>query len=376
MIGLLASPDAVAPNGVPDADVVKVFRDTKARNNPVAIVSNHGEPPWFQGSFAGSDVQFLQTRGRQNGALIAENAERLSLAPHNFLVLASNADDVAMGKNGGAVLVAAGWSNDPKVRQLSVGVDSPDQLSEVIALTDGWPGGWFFSAQDQAFSLKALADLSSMGYKPVEQQRFGAKLQATVKTGSGNLTALLVTAARSFLADQIDPSSLAWGVYPSSSSSNNDTEVLSDFVHRLRTAVSRVRFAKRGEPLFIRHVNTPPRHRGGGNRLDPRGQIESIHLNPVYEGKLHGRHVIVVDDCTTYGTSFSVAEAFLRAAGADLVTGVAMGKFGNQTHRIPIEIGSNPFRPVAAGQYTVQQPYSFGGTFNNSAQQVLRSLLG
>ncbi|WP_146680169.1 hypothetical protein [Oceanococcus atlanticus] len=82
-----------------------------------------------------------------------------------------------------------------------------------------------------------------MGYKPVEQQRFGAKLQATVKTGSGNLTALLVAAARSFLADQIDLSSLAWGVYPSSSSSNNDTEVLSNFAHRLRTAVSRVRFA-------------------------------------------------------------------------------------------------------------------------------------
>ena len=39
-------------------------------------------------------------------------------------------------------------------------------------------------------------------------------------------------------------------------SANNDSEVLSDFTHRLRTTVSRVRFAERNQPLFIRHAHS------------------------------------------------------------------------------------------------------------------------
>ena len=49
----MTSPDAVAPNGAPDQDVVQVLIDTTARGNPVDLVSN-GEGPrmateWVRG---------------------------------------------------------------------------------------------------------------------------------------------------------------------------------------------------------------------------------------------------------------------------------------------------------------------------------------
>jgi hypothetical protein len=197
--------------------------------------------------------------------------------------------------------------------------------------------------------------------------------------GGGNrLNALLAITARSLLTDEnIAESDLLWGVYPSSSSNNDDNEVLSDFTHRLRTTVSRVRFSKRGEPLFIRHIPSSKRSAGGSNdRTDPAEQILTLHLNPYYKEKdrLSGKHVIVIDDCTTYGVSFGVAAAFLRKAGVASVTGVALGKFGNQLGYYEIDILSDPFAPISKDGFS-SKLFTVAGINNNVAQQDLRSLI-
>lgn len=170
---------------------------------------------------------------------------------------------------------------------------------------------------------------------------------------------------------------LVWGVYPSSCSDNDDTDVLCDFTHRLRTTVSRVRYAQRGAPLFIRHTPSVKRSRSGGSvdRTDPTGQIVSLHLNPAYAGRISGKHVIVVDDCTTYGVSFGVAAAFLNKAGAASVTGVALGKFGNQLRLYDIELLSDPYAPVAVGAFHIHLNGAFAGTTNPVSQQVLSALI-
>ena len=156
--------------------------------------------------------------------------------------------------------------------------------------------------------------------------------------------------------------------------SADDTEVLSDFTHRLRTTVSKVRMAKKGEPLFIRHTASAKRSSGGGgDRTDPTGQITTIHINPEYRGKLDGRHVIVVDDCTTYGVSFAVAAAFLKKAGASKVTGLALGKFGNQLRHYDIEINPDPYAPVT--DFTENSRGSFGGVNNTAVLHDLTELV-
>ena len=377
MLILLTSPSVVAPNGEPIGELAKVLVAAGNAGNPVAIVSNSVAPPWFDRTFDGTPVQFFQARGRQNGRIVAENAERLKLSPHDVLVLAGGDADVRMGKNSGAVLMGAGWSGTDNVRSLGIEVESPAMLHEVIQLCAEWSVGWWFSGAAPSYEVRALADLSSRHNKPIDQQIFGHMVTGTVKNGGSRLTALLTVAGRSLLGEGLAAErKTAWGVYPSSRSTNDDNEVLSDLTHRLRTTISRDRFAEREHPLFVRHTISAKRSTGGGgDRADPSEQIETIHLNPHYRKRLQGRLVVIVDDCTTYGVSFGVAAAFLRKGGARKVLCVALGKFGNTARSYDIDIQTDPFRPVLAGAYRVTTSAELRGQTSNTAQDVLRELI-
>lgn len=377
MLALLTSPDALLQQGVPNQQLAAILKDVRAAGNPVGLVSNHGKPVWFDGLFEGSGVQYLHAPGRQNGGIVSDNATHLGIQSYDVVVLAIKPDDVRMGKNGRALLVAGGWATDPQVAGLGIQVANAAELQEILTLTAGWSGQWWFNGHGQQYNVKALSDLSGYG-KTVDQQAFAQRLTSTVKNGGGRLNALLALTARSLLIDGTDQvNDLIWGVYPSSSSANDDSDVLSDFTHRLRTTVSRVRYARRGEPLFIRHTPSIKRSRAGGSvdRTDPSGQIVSLHLNPVYRKNISGRHVIVVDDCTTYGVSFGVAAAFLNKAGAASVTGIALGKFGNTLRYYDINILTDPFAPVAASGFQVTRNAGWQGLTNHVSQAVLSTLL-
>ena len=209
----------------------------------------------------------MQNRGRQSGEIVSQNAKKFALNPFDALVLAAKDEDVQMGKNGGAILVAAGWSAAQQVASLGIRIDNAAQLQEIIALTAGWSGQWWYAGDAGRYRVRALSDLSGLG-KDVTQQLFAQRLTATVKGGGGRLNALLAVTSRSLLMEKVNQlDGLVWGVYPSSKSANDDDEILSDFTHRLRTTVSRVRFSKREEPLFIRHTPSPKRSAGGGNEV-------------------------------------------------------------------------------------------------------------
>jgi hypothetical protein len=153
--------------------------------------------------------------------------------------------------------------------------------------------------------------------------------------------------------------------------------VLSDFTHRLRRTVSSMHFAKLNEPLFVRHAPSVKRSSAGKwiDRTDPADQLQTLHLNPAYEKNLAGRHVVVVDDVTTPGLSFGVATALLRQAGAAKVTGLALGKFGNQLKYYEIDVQGNVFAPLPPNGFSVISVRPFAGKTNVNAQNTLRSLL-
>jgi hypothetical protein len=378
MLIVMTSPDAVLRNGVPDPQLVQVMKNVRATKNPVGLISNHAEPSWFKGAFGSSGVQFIQSRGRQSGEIVSKNAAKFDLNPFDVIVLAAKDEDVQMGKNGHAVLIAAGWSGARQVEPLGIRISNAAQLQEVINLMAGWSGRWWFSGDAPRYRVRALSDLSGYG-KSVTQQEFAQRLTNTVKNGGSRLNALLTVTARSLLMEGTDAvKDLVWGVYPASSSTNVDTDILSDFTHRLRTTVSRVRFSKRGEPLFIRHTASLKRSAGGsGDRTDPTSQLLTLHLNPFYKdsSRLVGKHAIVVDDCTTYGVSFGTAAAFLRKAGATSVTGIALGKFGSQLRHYEIDLHTDPFAPVAAGGFSIQSSGWVQGTNSPVSQQVLQALI-
>jgi hypothetical protein len=375
-LAVLTSPDAIAPDGVVDQEMVDVLSSIQGQGNPVGIVSNRTRPAWFESRFGGTKVVFAQVQGRQDGKVIPHNAQRLKLQPHDFLVLAANREDVAMGKNGGGVLVAAPASQVPEVLGLGINLRRAQDLEDVVRLSRSWPGDWWFRLDSPQYRIRVLTDLSSKGAQVDAQIAFSKKVVAVVKNGGPALLALLTVTVRSLLKEGVASlRELMWGVFPSSASNNQDEEVLSDFTHRLRTTASKVRFAMRGQPLFIRHAHSVKRSSSAVNRMDPSNQIETLHLNPFYDGKVQGRHVVMVDDCTTYGASIGVAAAFLRKAGASAVTALALGKFGNQFHTFDITIASSPFSPVARGRYAVRSAAVTQGTTNVVAQAALREML-
>lgn len=374
MLIILTSPSAISPNGTVLQDVADALIQCKKNGHPVGIVSNHSKPDWFDSVFNGSGVQFLQAVGRQDGGIIAVNAEEFGLKPYDVIVLVANEEDLKMAKNGGAVMVAAKWAG----RDDGVLVEQPSEFMQVVQLTDGWNGAWWFSGE-AGYGVRALADLSSMYGASDAQKIFAKQLTATVKNGGPQLTALLTTTARSLLTEGVGGfKSLLWGVYPSSKSLKDDEEVLSDFTQRLRKLCSRAQMSKKGQPLFIRHNPSSKRSAGGGsNRTDPTEQIETIHINPYYQenSRLKGKNIIVIDDCTTFGVSFGVAAAFLHKAGAASVLGVALGKFGNCSNAYNIEIQSSPFAPVLHGNYKVHPIMPLMGQSNPVAKMSLRELI-
>lgn len=376
MFAVVSSPDSILRNGTPDAGLISALKALVAAGSPVVLISNHAEPPWFASTLGVGGVQFLQSIGRQSGDVVRENATRLKIASYDVFVLATKPDDVQMGKNAQAVLIAGGWAKSPPVEALGIKVDDASQLQQTLTLTQGWTGQWWFSGDTKNYRVRALSDLSSM-YKSADQADFSRRVTAIVKGGGSRLMALLTITSRSLIMEGVDKADdLLWGVYPSSKSQNDDTEVLSDFTHRLRTTVSRVRLARRGVPLFIRHRPSTKRSFSGSSvdRTDPSEQIQTIHLNPEYRKNVSGRNVVVVDDCTTYGVSFGVAAAFLKKAGAASVTGIALGKFGNQLREYEIDILTDPFAPVDAAGFKVISSAGFAGSTSNVSQQTLLNI--
>ncbi|WP_367863233.1 hypothetical protein [Pseudomonas guariconensis] len=376
MLVLIASPSSILDATLNvDQAVADVMIDI-ANNNPVVIVSNKQEPDWFTKTFKNSKVQFQQVIGRQSGQYLKDISKNNSVPTSNFLCLTASDEDYMMGKNGQAILIAAGWSSNAKAKSLGIQVATPSELKEVFDLTNNWPGSWWFSGTGPNYGVRALADLSSYGAGTTQVQ-FSQKVTAAVKQGAGPLNALLAITARSLLLEWGgEKKGVLFGVFPSSNPANHNNEVLTDFTHRLRTTVSRAQHASREEPLFVRHSLSPKRSHGqGGSRTDPTSQIVTLHLNPKYATSIRGKDVFLIDDCTTYGLSFGVAAAFLTAAGAASITGIALGKFGSRLDHYEIVLTGNPFAPLQATDFKLLAHSSLPGITASNAQNALHKLI-
>ncbi|WP_065759241.1 MULTISPECIES: HAD family hydrolase [Pseudomonas] len=376
MLALIVSPAALYERGNFSQKALDTLGGIRAQGTPVYVVTNQGVPDGLVKILNGLHIVYVHAKARQTGNPVREIAQSLKINPHDVMVLAVNEVDMQMAKTGGAILIEGAWSTDKRVAGLGIKVDTIDQLREVIDVTRGWTSQWWYKGEGSAYDVRALVDLSSNRYVSDDQAAFARKVTNTAKSGGARLTALLAIACRSLKMDNVLDGKLFWGVFPSSASSNDDTEVLSDFVQRLRTAASSVHFAKRGEPLFIRHTHSVKRSTSNvGDRTDPSNQIETLHLNPAYKSQLKGRNVIVVDDCTTYGVSFAVAAAFLYAAGVKKVVGIALGKFGNRLEHATISIATSPFEVVSRGGYQIVSREGFRETNDPNAQAVLQAII-
>lgn len=332
---LLTSRCALLRDGEPYQPAIDALQRLSAGDDgAVGVLSRNSRPAWWDRATAGTDIAFVQVQSRGNGEAIRTVAERLSMDPHQVLVLAADRMDVAMAKNGHATLLKPGWIDDAaaeSTRGAGIPVETPEELEEVAGCLDRWSGGWFWGTSQPRMEVRVLFDPSRKTSTSFKETFFKEKFTRIVKERGPQSNAMAALLCRSILHDfpPLPKTKTAFALIPGSSSGNDDTDALSETLHAVRTATSRVRLAYRGKPILERTVAGTPRHKQPGNdRTDPTGQLNSMRVNPHYRDKLVGRTIYLLDDFTTHGVSFCVGRALLLAAGALQVNAVAFGKFG------------------------------------------------
>lgn len=330
------------------------------------IVSNRSRPEWF--SEIAESTQFVTERKRQDGNFIPHLIEinkSHDLSHNEIVVLGATAEDMQMATNSKSLLVRCEWSEEVfQMGCYGVAWKKPATLLKLAKyLDDQIP--WYFQSRTDEYKMFALTNAGT--YSASQDEVAAAnEIRSVLKNGSLDKRNRLLLHMMSsiYRTDEFSKADV-FGYYPSSKSQNEGSEIMAEFCR-----YARENFKKRYKhPIFIRHTAAVARHSRSGDREDPTSQIESIHLNPFYKGKLAGKKVIIMDDYLTYGVSFGVARSLLLKVGAEEVVCMALGKFGSQARAYSIDLGDQDvFAPMTATQYS-QRPMT--GAIEVKAQKTL-----
>ena len=345
-------------------DALKVANGSKVQIN---LVSIGPKPAWIEKTDGAVGFFGCEAMDRKSGRFIdrlIEHNRKADLKKSEILILGAKDADFYMAVNSQTLLVCAGWVPDLEAKLTSYGVriDTPDSINLVLKLLRS-KQPWYFQSDAQAQKTFALTNAGTIGVTDRPTLNAIEELKSCLKDGlQKRKSAFNVHLLSSLNVTDEFRKAKWWGWYPSSESSNS---VMEDFA-----TLARQTFKKRTRgPIFIRHRPTQKRHtQRGGDRSDPSRQLETIHINPEYEGRLKGEAVVILDDYLTYGLSFGVANAMLRKAGATDVICVAMGKFGNRAHLYNIDISGDVFKPLSKNDSRLIRIDSLPGEVEEKAQ--------
>jgi hypothetical protein len=353
--------------------ISEAIEKLKVQDAYTVIASNHSEPDWFP-SIKGDRCQWIQVTGRQSGkwipGLLADNTDK-GLLHSELVIMGACQEDMQMATNSKSLLIRCEWADGVSdMGQYGVGWESTGSLPELVKyLDDQVP--WYFESSANDYVVFALTNAGTYGVDS-ETESAAKRIRSILKDGrSDSRNRLVLHMMSSIYKTDVFSDADVFGYYPSSKSENQGTEVMAGFCRFIRE-----NFKKRlKEPLFIRHKNAPSRHsQHGGNKEDPAVQVQTVHLNPTYRGKIRGRTILVIDDYLTYGVSFGWARALLLAAGAKDVICVALGRFGSQAREYTFAFGNNdPYQPVQHAPYTCKM---MSGRLDDRAKLTLKEKFG
>ena len=332
----------------PYPNIVEGLKQTVQMGMQIFLVSIHTEPTWLSKHFSGVTYCPCAAKDRKTGVIIdrlLESNKAKGLTHADIVVLGAKDEDFFMAVNRQTLFIRCDWAKTERDRAEGYGIPLADPLliPRLVQLLEG-KAPWYFQYVSADLSVYALTDAGTINLAYGPTLSLVNELRAYLKQGQVHRKAAFqVHLLSSLYATDVFREVDVWSCYPGSDSQNDGSEVMHEFCTLARTA-----FKKRTRgPLFIRHKASPQRHaQRNVSRTDPKSQVETVHLNPVYRGKLNGKIVAVLDDFLTYGVSFGVAAALLHNAGVKNVICVAMGKFGGQAKVYPIEIQGDPFKPA------------------------------
>ena len=315
-------------------------------------VSDRPEPSQFKSTFGWINyccAPSFGTGSRKSGKFVAgllELNKDKNLQKSQIVMLGYGEADVSMYANSQTVLIRCDWRTDlhERIRPYGIPCSKVSDLPRILLLlAEEHP--WHFTHTDAVCDTYCLSNAATRAGADEELKAIAARLQSCLKAGNPTKRQdFIISLLASLYATDAFRSANLWSYYPSSRSDNTGKELICDFVEMARTTF---KCRKKSHPVFIRHTPSVARHLAPqAGREAPDSQIKSIHIHPDYADSIKGKTVVVVDDYTTTGVSFSVASAFLRKAGAAKVLAVAMGKFPRTSYIQEIELRTSPFSPV------------------------------
>lgn len=322
--------------------VYNILNDLR-QNNKLLLISNHDKPSWLPANFPFVDFYKCGTRPpRQSGKCVLDIISDRKINHSDIVVLGAIDTDLQMAVNSKTILFHCKWGEALHERTNSYGIpiNDPSIIPLAFSLIES-ENPWYFRYLSSQLDIYSLTNAGT--YKETDQQalRLVKRLKECLKVGNRRdyLNAFKLHFLSSAYTNQEIRQADFWGYYPSSDSTNQQEEIMYQFVD-----IARKTFKKPVlPPMIIRHKQATQRHKDytSTNKLNPKYQLETVHLNEFYKSKLLNKTVVILDDYTTYGTSFGVAHALLKKAGVSKVICIAIGKFGSQTHLYNINIETN-----------------------------------
>jgi phosphoribosylpyrophosphate synthetase len=356
----------------PYEGIVDALKTAKTDGSRAILISNRRKPEWLDDRF--DFIEFLQRPGRQSGAAITRIVEfnrARGLSYADVLVLGATDTDLQMAVNSQTLLIRCEWVSQlgQQIKRYGVPFSKPQSIPQVIRLLEN-EAPWYFHYESDFLDIRALTNAGTYSEVDRDAIRLIKRLRECLKEGSRqHYKAFNLHLLSGLCKTEIFREAHIWTYYPSSDSDNSGREMMAGFCTTSRETFKRQIHG----PVFVRHKASPKRHIGAfGDRTDPSSQLNTIHINPNYQGRLKGKTVVVMDDYLTYGVSFGVAAALLEKADASKVLCVAMGKFGDRAGLYNIRINtSNIYQPITS--YTVSGYHSMPGKVETEApMQFLR----
>lgn len=160
-----------------------------------------------------------------------------------------------------------------------------------------------------------------------------------------------------------------WMTFPSSTGENKN--YIYDIVKKTRYLLNN----RNSKDLLIRHTPTEKSAYMDKREKEIKGakrHLQTIHLNPEYQGKLKDKKVVIMDDYTTTGNSFESARNLLLNQGVKEIIFLAIGSYQNEYKKedfnIEGDVYSSEFLAVKEGDSRIP------GVKNLQATTVLNEI--
>ena len=347
----------------------ETINELTAKKISCYLFSNRTRPNWLHNY---PQVQFISCQ-RQKANKAREEILKQGRVPEKTLVVSCVHEDLIMSVQSKLLAIVAGWTLalDSKTEIYGLKFYNPEDLPKVMEILNvSYP--WYYEYEDHNFKIYSLTNAGG-SYNIQEMTPVVEMLTGHLKSGNKYLEqAFQLLFLSSLISTPIAQEVDYWTYFPASSLKTPEEEIIARYVDLARYA-----FKKRGkEQMLFRHTPSQKRHVNSGiDRSNPNLQIATLKVNEYYKDKIKGKTVAVIDDFTTYGTSFGVAETILKQAGAEKVFCFSMGKFGKTLFKYNIELGeTNPFAPMGNNYpYTKERASGNHSTF---ALQELCSKIG